>query len=60
MSSGGDIMAGKEREEEENMAAWLLGIKNLKIQPYHLPSLGKAFTLFQVKNTRSGDHSWFR
>lgn len=25
---------------EENMAAWLLGIKNLKILPYHLPSLG--------------------
>lgn len=27
-------------ESEENMAAWLLGVKNLQIQPYHLPPLG--------------------
>lgn len=27
-------------EKEENMAAWLLGIKNVKIQPYVLPPLG--------------------
>ncbi|OAY48229.1 L-idonate 5-dehydrogenase isoform X1 [Manihot esculenta] len=49
MSSGGDIMAGKEREEEENMAAWLLGIKNLKIQPYHLPSLGPYDVKVRIK-----------
>jgi hypothetical protein len=32
---------GKEHKDGENMAAWLLGIKTLKIQPFHLPSLGK-------------------
>jgi len=32
-------MAGKDGKEE-NMAAWLLGIKNLKIQPFVLPPLG--------------------
>lgn len=37
-----DSMATKEEEEEANMAAWLLGIKTLKIQPYHLPPLGKV------------------
>ncbi|KDP22338.1 hypothetical protein JCGZ_26169 [Jatropha curcas] len=37
MSHGADIMAGKV---EENMAAWLLGIKNLKIQPYNIPPVG--------------------
>lgn len=31
----------EHRNGEENMAAWLLGIKTLKIQPYHLPDLGK-------------------
>lgn len=37
---------GKEHEEDgENLAAWLLGIKTLKIQPYHLPSLGKLNSL---------------
>ncbi|MFS8013531.1 putative L-iditol 2-dehydrogenase [Helianthus anomalus] len=30
-------------EEMMNMAAWLLGIKNLQIQPYHLPPLGPCF-----------------
>ncbi|XP_057508940.1 L-idonate 5-dehydrogenase-like [Actinidia eriantha] len=29
-----------ELGEEENKAAWLLGVKTLKIQPYHLPPLG--------------------
>ena len=38
--------AGKEHEEDgENLAAWLLGIKTLKIQPYQLPSLGKLSSL---------------
>lgn len=36
---------GKERKDGENKAAWLLGIKTLKIQPYHLPSLGKLIYL---------------
>ncbi|GAV61830.1 ADH_zinc_N domain-containing protein/ADH_N domain-containing protein [Cephalotus follicularis] len=31
---------GGKNEAEENMAAWLLGIKTLRIQPYHLPPLG--------------------
>jgi L-iditol 2-dehydrogenase/L-idonate 5-dehydrogenase len=48
MAHGGggaaDVMACKQEEEEEveNKAAWLLGIKTLKIQPYHLPPLGKV------------------
>lgn len=29
-----------EVEDTKNMAAWLLGVKNLQIQPYHLPPLG--------------------
>jgi len=37
MSHGG---AGEAKDgEEENMAAWLLGINNLKIQPFKLPPL---------------------
>ncbi|KDP22337.1 hypothetical protein JCGZ_26168 [Jatropha curcas] len=30
----------KDGQEEENMAAWLLGVDNLKIQPFKLPPLG--------------------
>lgn len=29
--------------QQENMAAWLLGVRNLKIQPYKLPNLGIYF-----------------
>ena len=56
MGKGGnseDAVSGKEHGEE-NMAAWLLGIKTLKIQPYILPSLGIIpfppfmFSFFQV------------
>ncbi|XP_030463419.2 L-idonate 5-dehydrogenase-like [Syzygium oleosum] len=36
-------------EEETNMAAWLLGVKNLKIQPYHLPPLGPHDVKVRVK-----------
>ncbi|XP_038895302.1 sorbitol dehydrogenase [Benincasa hispida] len=36
MSQGGSGEDGVE----ENMAAWLLGVNNLKIQPFHLPPLG--------------------
>ena len=56
MGKGGnseDAVSSKEHGEE-NMAAWLLGIKTLKIQPYILPSLGIIpfppfmFSFFQV------------
>ncbi|KAJ0042715.1 hypothetical protein Pint_17363 [Pistacia integerrima] len=36
-------------EEEENLAAWLLGIKTLKIQPYRLPSLGPQDVKVRIK-----------
>ncbi|KAH7557558.1 hypothetical protein JRO89_XS11G0180700 [Xanthoceras sorbifolium] len=36
-------------EEEKNIAAWLLGIKTLKLQPYHLPSLGPQDVKVQIK-----------
>ncbi|KAJ0471168.1 putative oxidoreductase [Helianthus annuus] len=36
-------------EEMMNMAAWLLGIKNLQIQPYHLPPLGPNDVKVQIK-----------
>lgn len=42
MARVGEVEAGKD-EGDKNMAAWLLGIKTLKIQPYHLPSLGKHY-----------------
>lgn len=42
-------MAGKDGEEE-NMAAWLLGIKNLKIQPFVLPPLGNLSMLKRIKD----------
>jgi hypothetical protein len=42
MSHGG---AGEDKDgEEENMAAWLVGINTLKIQAFKLPPLG--MTLF--------------
>ena len=38
----GGVVEGKEHKDgEENRAAWLVGIKTLKIEPYHLPPLGK-------------------
>lgn len=40
MSHG--AVEGKDGEEE-NMAAWLLGINTLKIQPFKLPPLGNHF-----------------
>ena len=33
-------MSQNKDGEGENMAAWLLGVNNLKIQPFNLPSLG--------------------
>ncbi|KAL7614249.1 hypothetical protein Lser_V15G09297 [Lactuca serriola] len=35
--------------EETNMAAWLLGIKYLQIQPYHLPPLGPNDVKVEIK-----------
>lgn len=35
---------GKSNEGEENMAAWLLGVNTLKIQPFNLPPLGTMFS----------------
>ncbi|RVW59461.1 Sorbitol dehydrogenase [Vitis vinifera] len=41
MGKGGMSQDGDGRGEgEENMAAWLLGVNNLKIQPFILPPLG--------------------
>ena len=42
--------AGEAKDgEEENMAAWLLGINTLKIQPFKLPPLG--ISLFLINQT---------
>ncbi|XP_050942638.1 sorbitol dehydrogenase-like [Cucumis melo] len=41
MGKGGMSQEGSgENGVEENLAAWLLGVNNLKIQPFHLPPLG--------------------
>ena len=39
MGKGGQS-EGNGVQCEENMAAWLLGVNTLKIQPFKLPSLG--------------------
>uniref|UniRef100_A0A803R2S8 Enoyl reductase (ER) domain-containing protein n=1 Tax=Cannabis sativa TaxID=3483 RepID=A0A803R2S8_CANSA len=39
MGKGGQSH-GEIKDGEENMAAWLLGVNNLKIQPFTLPPLG--------------------
>ncbi|KAF8008612.1 hypothetical protein BT93_K2318 [Corymbia citriodora subsp. variegata] len=44
-----ETVAKADAEEETNMAAWLLGVKNLKIQPYHLPPLGPHHVKVRVK-----------
>ena len=42
--------AGEAKDgEEENLAAWLLGINTLKIQPFKLPPLG--ISLFLINQT---------
>lgn len=43
MGKGG---ISQESHGEENMAAWLLGVNNLKIQPFKLPSLGTSIFSF--------------
>lgn len=42
-----------EGDKNQNMAAWLLGIKTLKIQPYHLPTLGIIFLSSSCYSTRT-------
>ncbi|KAJ4706106.1 putative Alcohol dehydrogenase [Melia azedarach] len=44
-----EAAACRDDQEEENMAAWLLGIKTLKIQPYHLPPLGPQDVRVRIK-----------
>lgn len=34
---------GEGQDGEENMAAWLMGVNDLKIQPFKLPPLGTSF-----------------
>jgi len=43
MGKGGMSIDDHGEDKEENMAAWLLGINNLKIQPFKLPTLGIQF-----------------
>ncbi|PON69923.1 Alcohol dehydrogenase superfamily, zinc-type [Parasponia andersonii] len=40
MGKGGMCQGEVKDGEEENMAAWLLGVNTLKIQPFRLPPLG--------------------
>lgn len=42
MGKGGMSHGEGSKVEEENMAAWLVGINTLKIQPFLLPSVGKT------------------
>lgn len=38
-----------EKDEEKNMAAWLLGIKTIKIQHFNLPHLGPHDVRVRIK-----------
>ncbi|KAL0317731.1 UNVERIFIED_CONTAM: Sorbitol dehydrogenase [Sesamum angustifolium] len=46
--SHGNVGEGKDGEEE-NMAAWLLGVNNLKILPFKLPALGPHDARIRMK-----------
>ncbi|KAL6270601.1 hypothetical protein ACE6H2_027512 [Prunus campanulata] len=48
---GGDGFEEASRDgcERENMAAWLLGVNTLKIQPFKLPNLGPRDVLVRLK-----------
>ncbi|CAA3024381.1 sorbitol dehydrogenase [Olea europaea subsp. europaea] len=48
MGKGG-MSHGNSGEEEENMAAWLLGVNNIKIQPFKLPPLGPHDARIRMK-----------
>lgn len=43
MGKGG--MSIDDHVEQQNMAAWLVGLNTLKIQPFNLPTLGIYFTV---------------
>ena len=43
MGKGGKSHEEVKNGEEENMAAWLVGLNTLKIQPFNLPPLGMIF-----------------
>ena len=47
---GGDGFEEASRDgcEQENMAAWLLGVNTLKIQPFKLPNLGTNLFFFWI------------
>ncbi|XP_043718313.1 sorbitol dehydrogenase [Telopea speciosissima] len=47
MGKGG--MSHGVNEGEENMAAWLLGVNNLKIQPFKLPPIGPHDVRVRIK-----------
>ncbi|KAJ7970030.1 Sorbitol dehydrogenase [Quillaja saponaria] len=52
MSQGGADDDGEAKNCEDgevNMAAWILGVKTIKIQPYHLPSLGPHDVKVRIK-----------
>ncbi|CAL9757302.1 unnamed protein product [Musa acuminata subsp. burmannicoides] len=40
MGKGGEVSGDGAKVEEENMAAWLVAVNTLKIQPFRLPPLG--------------------
>ncbi|KAJ8512758.1 hypothetical protein OPV22_003192 [Ensete ventricosum] len=40
MGKGGEVSEDGAKVEEENMAAWLVAVNTLKIQPFRLPPLG--------------------
>lgn len=40
MSKGSGAENQEDGREEENLAAWLVGVNTLKIQPFKLPPLG--------------------
>lgn len=44
MGKGGMSHGDGSKGEEENMAAWLVSLNTLKIQPFPLPSLGTTFS----------------
>ncbi|KAK9177881.1 hypothetical protein WN943_027071 [Citrus x changshan-huyou] len=49
MGKGGMSQGEKKDGEEVNMAAWLMGVNTLKIQPFELPSLGPYDVLVRMK-----------
>ncbi|KAI5444636.1 hypothetical protein KIW84_013055 [Lathyrus oleraceus] len=47
MGKGG--MSIDDHVEQQNMAAWLVGINSLKIQPFNLPTLGPHDVRIRMK-----------